>query len=55
MYCVISNLDHSTVIYEDPTNTPLLRVAWNKVEESGYYLSVRTKLSCICDVIDVCM
>ena len=26
----LRHLEHSTIIYEDPTHTPLLRLAWNK-------------------------
>jgi len=28
------NLDHSTIIYESPTASPLLRLAWNKVNNN---------------------
>jgi len=28
------NLDHSTIIYEAPTNAPLLRLAWNRCRDS---------------------
>ena len=30
----LRSLEHSTIIYEDPMNTPLLRLAWNKLDES---------------------
>lgn len=26
----LRHLEHSTIIYEDPTHVPLLRLAWNK-------------------------
>ena len=26
----LRHLEHSTIIYEDPAHTPLLRLAWNK-------------------------
>ncbi|CDW52031.1 DDB1 and CUL4 associated factor 7 [Trichuris trichiura] len=28
----LRHLEHSTIIYEDPGQTPLLRIAWNKVD-----------------------
>ena len=28
----LRHLEHSTIIYEDPQHTPLLRLAWNKQE-----------------------
>jgi WD repeat-containing protein 68 len=31
------NLDHSTIMYEDPQVTPLMRLAWNKV--NGYFIA----------------
>eukprot|EP00042_Codosiga_hollandica_P014796 m.34498 g.34498 ORF g.34498 m.34498 type:complete len:337 (+) comp43566_c0_seq1:79-1089(+) len=35
----LRNLDHSTVIFEDPSATPLLRLSWNKFEEAGYFIA----------------
>lgn len=26
----LRNLEHSTIVYEDPLKTPLMRLAWNK-------------------------
>lgn len=31
----LRHLEHSTIIYEDPTHTPLLRLAWNK-QDANY-------------------
>jgi hypothetical protein len=39
------NLDHSTVIYEDPSSSPLLRLAWNKFEDTGNFIAVRAFIS----------
>ena len=30
----LRHLEHSTIIYEDPTRTPLLRLAWNKQDQN---------------------
>ena len=31
MYCdLCRNLEHSTILYEDPKQLPLLRLSWNK-------------------------
>lgn len=31
----LRNLQHSTIVYEDPLRTPLMRLAWNK-QDSNY-------------------
>ena len=28
----LRNLEHSTIVYEDPQKSELMRLAWNKVE-----------------------
>ena len=33
----VRSLDHSTIIYESPENTPLLRLAWNRQDD--HYLA----------------
>ena len=33
------HLEHSTIIYEDPHHTPLLRLAWNK-QDTNYLATV---------------
>ena len=35
----LRHLEHSTIIYEDPTHTPLLRLAWNK-QDTNYLATV---------------
>ena len=30
MFVVFRNLEHSTILYEDPKQLPLLRLSWNK-------------------------
>ena len=35
----LRHLEHSTIIYEDPTHTPLLRLAWNK-QDTSYLATV---------------
>ena len=37
LYC--RHLEHSTIIYEDPHHTPLLRLAWNK-QDPNYLATV---------------
>ena len=44
-----SSLEHSTILYEDSNNTPLLRVAWNKQDRN--YLSVRVNRFYLFEVI----
>ena len=43
----LRHLEHSTIIYEDPQHTPLLRLAWNKQDPN--YLA--TMAMDACDVI----
>ena len=31
-WATCSNLEHSTILYESPDNSPLVRVAWNKLD-----------------------
>lgn len=33
----LRNLQHSTIVYEDPLRTPLMRLAWNK--QDSHYLA----------------
>lgn len=33
----LRNLQHSTIVYEDPLRSPLMRLAWNKQE--NHYLA----------------
>ena len=35
----LRHLEHSTIIYEDPGHTPLLRLAWNK-QDPNYLATV---------------
>lgn len=35
----LRHLEHSTIIYEDPAHTPLLRLAWNK-QDPNYLATV---------------
>ena len=35
----LRHLEHSTIIYEDPNHTPLLRLAWNK-QDPNYLATV---------------
>lgn len=35
----LRHLEHSTIIYEDPTHTPLLRLAWNK-QDPNYLATI---------------
>lgn len=35
----LRHLEHSTIIYEDPQHTPLLRLAWNK-QDPNYLATV---------------
>ena len=35
----LRHLEHSTIVYEDPKRTPLLRLAWNRVD-SNYIATV---------------
>lgn len=35
----LRHLEHSTIIYEDPSHTPLLRLAWNK-QDPNYLATV---------------
>lgn len=35
----LRHLEHSTIIYEDPNHTPLLRLAWNK-QDPNYLATI---------------
>lgn len=35
----LRHLEHSTIIYEDPVHTPLLRLAWNK-QDPNYLATI---------------
>lgn len=35
----LRHLEHSTIIYEDPQHTPLLRLAWNK-QDPNYLATI---------------
>ena len=43
----LRHLEHSTIIYEDPGHTPLLRLAWNK-QDPNYLATVSEKFNHIC-------
>ena len=43
----LRHLEHSTIIYEDPQHTPLLRLAWNK-QDPNYLATIAMDA---CDVI----
>lgn len=47
----LRHLEHSTIIYEDPTHTPLLRLAWNKQDPN--YLATVAMDSCEVIILDV--
>lgn len=47
----LRHLEHSTIIYEDPQHTPLLRLAWNKQDPN--YLSTVAMDSCEVIILDV--
>ncbi|MPC87915.1 DDB1- and CUL4-associated factor 7 [Portunus trituberculatus] len=49
----LRHLEHSTIIYEDPAHTPLLRLAWNKQDPN--YLSTVAMDACeVCVCVCVC-
>lgn len=47
----LRNLQHSTIVYEDPTRTPLMRLAWNK--QDSHYLATFAECSPEVVIIDV--
>ncbi|KAF5273897.1 hypothetical protein FQA39_LY01012 [Lamprigera yunnana] len=47
----LRHLEHSTIIYEDPAHTPLLRLAWNKQDPN--YLATVAMDSCEVIILDV--
>ena len=47
----LRHLEHSTIIYEDPTHTPLLRLAWNKQDPN--YLATVAMDACEVIILDV--
>lgn len=47
----LRHLEHSTIIYEDPAHTPLLRLAWNKQDPN--YLATIAMDSCEVIILDV--
>jgi WD repeat-containing protein 68 len=49
----LRHLEHSTIIYEDPQHTPLLRLAWNK-QDPNYLATVAMdacEVSLCCDYL----
>ena len=46
----LRHLEHSTIIYEDPGHTPLLRLAWNKQDPN--YLATVAMDACEVVVLD---
>ncbi|CAB3398921.1 unnamed protein product [Caenorhabditis bovis] len=49
----LRRLEHSTIVYEDPQKTPLMRLAWNKQEP--YYLATFAQDSNEVVIIDIRM
>ncbi len=49
----LRRLDHSTIIYENPKGSPLLRLEWNKQDPS--YLSTFTEDSSMTYILDIRM
>ncbi|KHN82847.1 DDB1- and CUL4-associated factor 7 [Toxocara canis] len=49
----LRNLQHSTIVYEDPMRTPLMRLAWNK--QDSHYLATFAQDSAEVVVIDIRM
>ncbi|XP_037803903.1 DDB1- and CUL4-associated factor 7-like [Penaeus monodon] len=47
----LRHLEHSTIIYEDPAHTPLLRLAWNKQDPN--YLATVAMDACEVIILDV--
>lgn len=47
----LRHLEHSTIIYEDPQHTPLLRLAWNKQDPN--YLATVAMNACEVIILDV--
>jgi WD repeat-containing protein 68 len=47
----LRHLEHSTIIYEDPNHTPLLRLAWNKQDPN--YLATVAMDACEVIILDV--
>lgn len=48
---IYRHLEHSTIIYEDPAHTPLLRLAWNKQDPN--YLATVAMDACEVVILDV--
>jgi len=46
----LRHLEHSTIIYEDPQHSPLLRLAWNK-QDPNYLATVAMDA---CEVNNIC-
>mmetsp|Transcript_14143 Transcript_14143/g.17171 ORF Transcript_14143/g.17171 Transcript_14143/m.17171 type:complete len:384 (+) Transcript_14143:259-1410(+) len=49
----LRRLDHSTIIYENPKGSPLLRLEWNKIDPS--YLATFTEDSAVTFILDIRM
>ena len=47
----LRHLEHSTIIYEDPSHTPLLRLSWNKQDPN--YLATVAMDACEVIILDV--
>ena len=47
----LRHLEHSTIIYEDPHHTPLLRLAWNKQDTN--YLATVAMDACEVIILDI--
>uniref|UniRef100_A0A0N4UYP4 WD_REPEATS_REGION domain-containing protein n=1 Tax=Enterobius vermicularis TaxID=51028 RepID=A0A0N4UYP4_ENTVE len=47
----LRNLQHSTIVYEDPLRTPLMRLAWNKQDSN--YLATFAEYSVEVVIIDI--
>lgn len=49
----LRNLQHSTIVYEDPLRTPLMRLAWNK--QDSHYLATFAQDSAEVIIVDIRM
>ncbi|VDN00980.1 unnamed protein product [Thelazia callipaeda] len=47
----LRNLQHSTIVYEDPLRSPLMRLAWNK--EESHYLATFAQDSAEVVIVDI--
>lgn len=45
----LRHLEHSTIIYEDPQHSPLLRLAWNK-QDPNYLATVAMDACEVCNI-----